>query len=143
MNSAIERLLGLRVKDIMNKKVMTIAEASTMQTAARQLYENQVTGAPVVNSAGSCVGVVSGSDYVAWGADSANAADDSELDIVATHMTPLVQTIDEEATIMSAARLLCNEGIHRLVVADEDGKPMGILSTLDLVASLVACIEDA
>jgi predicted transcriptional regulator len=57
-------------------------------------------------------------------------------------MSPIVQTISEESLILAAARVMCNEGIHRLVVVDEKKHPVGIVSTLDVVAAMVAAIEE-
>jgi CBS-domain-containing membrane protein len=155
MNSAIERIVGLRVKDIMNDNVLTVSDADEMQSAAKRIFDAEVTGAPVVNAQGECVGVLSASDFV--GRD----AGKHELELltrnspyepfnieclndnlVATHMSPIVQTIEKDALILAAARIMCNEGIHRLVVVDENFHPVGIVSTLDLVAAMVAAIGE-
>ncbi len=66
----------------------------------------------------------------------------SDDDLVSTHMSPIVKTISKDAMILAAARVMCNEGIHRLVVIDDQRRPIGIVSTLDLVASIVAAIEE-
>jgi len=57
-------------------------------------------------------------------------------------MSPLVQTVDAEATIISAAELMCDEGIHRIIVVDGDQHPVGLISTLDIVATLVAAVKE-
>ena len=69
MNSAVERLLGLRVKDVMRREVMTIDMSETIKSAAHKLFVAEVTGAPVVDGGGRCVGVISGSDFVGKEAD--------------------------------------------------------------------------
>ena len=155
MNSAIERIVGLRVKDIMNENVLTVADSDEMQSAAKKIFDAEVTGAPVVNAMGECVGVLSASDFV--GRDAGQH--DLQLltrtsphepynieclndNLVATHMSPIVQTIPQDALIMAAARVMCNEGIHRLVVVDDKHHPVGIVSTLDLVAAMVAAIGE-
>ena len=155
MNSAIERLLGLRVKDVMNKQVITVSQSDSMNHAASVIYDNQITGVPVVDARGGCVGVISASDFVGWDAgrhkseilvqpvgDGPYEIDCVNDQLVDAHMSPMVQLVSAEATILSAARLMCNEGIHRLVVADEDDRPIGIISTLDLVASMVAAVDE-
>ena len=60
----IEKLLKLRVTDVMVSDVVTVTANSTMSEAADVLSERQVTGAPVVDQQGRCIGVLSGSDYV-------------------------------------------------------------------------------
>ncbi len=155
MNSAIERIVGLRVKDIMNRAVITVSEADDMRSAAKRIFDAGVTGAPVVNSQGECVGILSASDFV--GRDAGRH--DIELltrlspsepyqieclndNLVSTHMSSAVQTVSEDALILAAARMMCTESIHRLVVVDNRHHPVGIVSTLDLIASMVAAIEE-
>lgn len=155
MNSAIERLLELRVTDVMNSHVLTIRDSEDMQDAARRLFDAEVTGAPVVDATGKCVGVLSNSDFV--GRDSGRH--DLQLltrtgpnepytieclndNLVGTHMAPLVQTVAAEATIVAAARIMTCEGIHRLVVVDTEDRPIGIISTLDVAASLVNAVSE-
>ncbi|MFO0913952.1 MAG: CBS domain-containing protein [Pirellulales bacterium] len=156
MNSAIERLLGLRVEDVMRPAVVTVAAHETMEAAARQLATHEITGAPVVEESGRCVGVLSGSDYVDREAgfhpvdelvckDTLHSPFEVQRlssDRVEAHMSPTVQTISPKATLMQAARVMCVEHIHRLVVLDDESRPVGILSALDLVAAMVAAVEE-
>lgn len=156
MNSAIERLLTLRVVDIMNTSVAVIPHNITMSEAARVLAEYGITGAPVVDSEGRCVGVLSSTDFAARarlkqtsavkGADSPEVAlvglDRIGNDLVEEHMSPVVQTVSEMSPITAAARIMCREHIHRLVIVDDDNKPVGVVSSLDLVASMIAAIEE-
>ena len=155
MNSAIERLVGLRVSDIMNTDVMTVSESDDMLDAAKRICAAEVTGAPVVNATGECVGVISASDFVARDA----GAHELQLltrtspkepyhieylndNLVGTHMSPLVQTIRQDALVIAAGRIMCSEGIHRLIVVDEHQHPVGIISTLDVVATMVAAVDE-
>jgi CBS-domain-containing membrane protein len=155
MNSAIERLIGLRVADVMNHTVVTVSESDDMQLAAQRIFDAQVTGAPVVNAVGECVGMLSASDFVGRDAGrhelqlltrrSPNEPYSIEClndNLVGTHMSPIVQTVSEESAVLDAARIMCREGIHRLVVVDGRKHPVGIVSTLDLVAAMVAAIEE-
>lgn len=166
MNSAIERLLSLRVCDIMNRNVVTVDQNSTMAEAAATLNAHDVSGVPVVDHAGRVVGVLSNSDFTlrerARGGGSEHASgglphriEEDDLpratgihieaypeDRVREHMSPLVQTIDVNATMMNAARVMCGEHIHRLVIIDETNRPIGVVSSLDLVATMVAAIEE-
>ena len=155
MNSAIERLLQLKVKDVMSREVESVSENDHIKQAAKVLYERDVTGVPVVNALGKCVGVLSGSDYVARDAeegpteffvrDGPNEPYHVEIvdtDRVRTHMTPFVQSVSAEESLVDAARLLCKEHIHRLVVADGNDRPIGVVSALDIVAATVAAVEE-
>jgi CBS domain-containing protein len=164
MNSAIERLLSLRVCDVMNSPVATIAETASMADAARVMAEREITGMPVVDAQGRCVGMLSATDFAmrehrlaqgeqqlfcGWEHALAKPSDEAPFQIetiaadrVSEHMSPAVQTISQSATVINAARVLCREHIHRLVIIDADDRPVGLVSSLDVVAALVAAVEE-
>ena len=164
MNSAIERLLTLRVSDVMNSPVTTVNASSSMAEAARVLAESEITGAPVVDQSGRCVGMLSATDFamrafrlaeggeafsLGWEHTLRKEQDDAPYQIEAIaedrvneHMSPAVQTINETASLVNAARVLCREHIHRLIIIDQDERPLGVVSSLDLVAAMVAAIEE-
>src|SRR5260370_10548324 len=56
----------LTAADLMTRDVVAIPEHMSLRTAARLLAGAQVTGAPVIDENGACVGVLSGSDFVRW-----------------------------------------------------------------------------
>ena len=162
MNSAIERLLCLRVCDVMKTDVVTIHEDMTMCQAATEFDKHGITGAPVVDHAGKCVGILSVSDFARREQEQARAGESLgfgfehkvktgespicieslQEDRVSEHMSPVVQTISQDTPIMNAARVLLAEHIHRLVIVDEDLRPAGVLTSLDIVACMVAAVEE-
>jgi CBS domain-containing protein len=165
MNSAIERLLSLRVADVMTKNVIRVSANQTMAEAAETFTERQISGAPVVDEHGRCVGVLSASDFVTrehkrgdTGAATPSRGRSHRLvqqapegpytieetinDLVSSHMSPTVQTIAEDATLLTAAREMCALHIHRLPVVDHHGYTIGVVTSLDIVAALVNVIEE-
>jgi predicted transcriptional regulator len=78
----------------------------------------------------SPVGVVSHTDAIAhYGKD-----------LVTIHardvMTPDVISISDGATVEEAAKKLLTSNIHRLLVINDAEKPLGILSTTDIVREM-------
>ena len=59
-------LLALCAADIMSHSVVMIPREMSLQGAARMLARAGVTGAPVVDSAGRCIGVLSNTDFMNW-----------------------------------------------------------------------------
>jgi CBS domain-containing protein len=57
-------------------------------------------------------------------------------------MSPSVWSIDADATLIDAARLMCGKHIHRLPVLNREGKVVGVISSLDLVAAMVHAVEE-
>lgn len=158
MSTAMQKLVNLRVKQVMARDVITIHEESSMSDAAQLLHNYGITGAPVVDDFGRCVGVLSASDFVQsryeghchCAANVVGHADCSESpraellenESVRAYMSPHVQKIREHQSIAVAGRIMCHEHIHRLIVVDRQGKPIGIISSLDLVSALVNASEE-
>ena len=64
MLDPIDRLLSLHVADVMNREVVTLKATQTMSQAAAVFVEQAISGAPVVDDKGRCVGVLTSRDFV-------------------------------------------------------------------------------
>src|SRR5262245_63361934 len=64
LQSAARPLLGLTAAELMTAPVMTMAEEMSLSEAARLLCGAHISGAPVVDAEGRCVGVLSSGDFV-------------------------------------------------------------------------------
>lgn len=82
-----------------------------------------ITGVPVVDAEGRPIGVVSRSDLVYH-----------RHGTVADVMTKDVLALSERASLFEAAALMAYEGVHRVVVIDDDGRVVGVVSALDVAA---------
>ena len=144
------------VKDLMNPDVMTVPDDMTTDALARYLTEREISGAPVVDSQGHVIGVVSMTDIgrnIAEPADiessrssgfySDIAADLTLEDVgqryaeeraftVRDVMTPVIHQVPVTASAAEAARLMIDQHIHRLVVT-EGKEPVGIITSMDLL----------
>jgi predicted transcriptional regulator len=144
------------VKDVMNPDVMTVADEMTTGELARYLTEREISGAPVVDSQGHLIGVVSMTDIGRHMAEPSelesrqasefyrDATGDEMLEdfgqryveqaatTVRDVMTPVIHQVPATATVAEAARVMIREHIHRLVVTQ--GKaPVGIITSMDLL----------
>lgn len=158
MNSAIERLLTLRVGEVMSRNVVSVEASKNMAQAATILTQHFISGAPVIGAQGQCVGILSATDFVRCVAETNGSQSDVKnrngatskghacpapsTDAVASHMSALVQTVDGSQPLMQAARSMCQYHIHRLVVLDAQGHPAGVLTALDIVAALINAVEE-
>lgn len=64
MRITSKRLLELTAEDLMATDVVRLSENLSLREAARLLLKNQISGAPVVNADGKCVGVLSAFDLL-------------------------------------------------------------------------------
>ncbi len=155
MNTVHQQLRHLKAEDIMSRDVVVVTTNSTMAEAADLLSKHQISGAPVIDELGRCVGVLSGTDYVHSKAGHLDSnidhpltkagcyqIEDVQHDLVRRHMTPAVQTVDQKCSLLQAARCMCGEHLHRLIVIDESGAPVGIITSLDLVAATIAAADE-
>ena len=144
MNSAIERLLSLRAADVMQRNVMTVLADSTMKDAAKQLLKNHVSGVPVIDRLAECVGILSAVDFVRRDSQLTRCGDQNAntQDLVRTYMSSSVWSINSEATLIDAARLMCEKHVHRLPILDRSRRTVGFISALDVVAAMVHAVEE-
>ena len=144
------------VKDLMNPDVMTVADGMTTDELARYLIERENSGAPVVDSQGHLIGVVSMTDI---GRNMAEASDVESSrsssfygDIAADFaledrgeryieeraftvrdvMTPVIYQVPVTASVAEAARIMVDQHIHRLVVT-QGKEPVGIITSMDVL----------
>jgi predicted transcriptional regulator len=144
------------VKDLMNPDIMTVSDEMTTDELARYLIEREISGAPVVDSQGHIVGVVSMTDI---GRNMAEPSDvessrssgfyrdiaaDFTLDdlgesyieepaiTVRDVMTPVIHQVPVTASVAEAARIMVDHHIHRLVVT-QGKEPVGIITSIDIL----------
>lgn len=162
MTTILNRLETLRVRDVMTREVVTVGADSTRKAAAQRLIACELSGAPVVDAQARCVGIVSATDFLRYVAEHecdepvfAGAAHEIDraaggvlcaapaMDAVRSLMTSAVQTVSADASLLVAARQMCAAHLHRLPVLDAQGRPSGMLTSLDIVAAVVNAADEA
>lgn len=141
MNSAIERLTALRVRDVMTADPFCVPSVQSMDAAAEEFDRKNISGAPVVDQSGRCVGVLSATDFVRrQTGGSRNGAPEAES--VAAHQSPCVISTTVDETMLNAARIMCTNHVHRVIVLNASDVPVGVVTSLDVAAALINAIEE-
>lgn len=141
MDLAVERLESLRVADIMARRVITIPATATVADTARVFRRHEIAFAPVVDERGSCQGVIASRDLLRR--LSGEGADPSaNQEVVTSYMSTGVQSIAPEAPILLAARMMCAQHLHRLLVLDHAGRPVGVISSMDIVSAVLKSMDE-
>lgn len=147
-------------RDIMNTQVLTVRDNMTLPDLAAFFVEQAISGAPVVDSAGNLVGVVSLTDIVETASSEElgpvfpkesyfrhtwefrlERDDMNRLHIeddriqVCEIMTPTIYTVPEDTPVRDIARTMIAGRIHRLLVTRES-KVVGIITTLDVLRTI-------
>ncbi len=154
---------SITARAIMNEDLVTLSEDASVDEAISALEDYHISGAPVINGLGECVGVFSTTDVlkrreeVASGetpragdyfssdpfsedADEYFSKEDYDevilgKDTVGQWMTPDVKSVPPEASLEDVCKRMARERIHRLLVM-EGPKLRGIITSFDIVRLL-------
>ncbi len=142
----------------METDVPTVGEDASMEEVLRTLREHELPGVPVVNEGGRCVGIITEADLVLpdEGGDlhlphyfelfgglvflePLRRFEDNLRKAFASKAADLMTrdpvTVDPEATVAEAARLIHDAGHNRLPVV-EHGRLVGVVTRLDVLGAL-------
>jgi len=153
--AAAKSLLALTAADLMMSPVVTIPEGTSLRDAARLLSRSNITGAPVVDPAGRCIGVLSSSDFVTragaegeeisfiapWG--EMISVEDSPDNEIRHYMTVQPVTVLPTTPVGELAQKMVDAHIHRVLVVGEHNRPCGIVSSTDVVAAVARAAQTA
>ena len=135
------RTSGPTVGELMSIEPVTIAIDESVTSAERLMSSRGITGLPVVDRVGRLKGVLSQTDIVRAHASGQPVANWPGL-AVRHLMTAPALTIRLDESLLTAARLMEQHHVHRLVVVAPDGQhPVGVISTTDLVRALADLLE--
>lgn len=160
--NAVDRWQELTVADVMSRNVVSVGASATMGEAAARLSNDKLSCLPVVDEQGHCVGILTVHDVVRFQAEQHSAdgrwANEHRIskqrpseplrilpesgEGVGKYMSPAVQTVRSSAPLTRAAQMMCAAHIHHLLVLSERGAPVGVVTTLDIVASIVNAMAE-
>jgi CBS domain-containing protein len=153
MKPFAEPLPTVMAENLMSRDVIAVPIGMSLRGAAQLLSRARVSGAPVVDARGRCVGVVSTSDFLKLARDDSGCGSGpscvcsewqlmelSEIpeDGVEHYMTANPITVRADMALPEIARTMHEAHIHRVFVVDEEHRPLGVISSTDLLAAIAA-----
>lgn len=134
----------MKVRDIMEKNVISVKKDTRYEDVARILYENNISGVPVLDDNGTAIGIISEKDifrvlypfYKSYYEQAVLYTDLEEREKKAREirnhkaevfMSQNIVPIGPEVPIMQAGALMLARKVSRLPVI-EKGKVVGIIS---------------
>jgi CBS domain-containing protein len=148
----------LKAKDIMTKEPITVSPQTEIAAAAKILLEKRINGLPVIDDAGTLVGILCQSDLVAQQKSipipsvytlldsfiplTSIKRIDKEVEKIAAltveqAMTPNPVTVGPETEIEDIARFMVDRKYHTLPVVEGD-KIVGVVGKEDVLKTLLA-----
>jgi len=157
MRRAEKLFHGLTAGDVMRPAVVVLPHGMSVVTAARLLLDQQVRVAPVIDTPGRCVGALWAEDLLDWVADGGRAyqADDplpecvwcewqvvdvkaAQRDQVRGHMTRDPLLVMPDTSLAGIAEVLLDPHRRSVVVVDGERRPVGVVSSKDVLAALAS-----
>lgn len=125
------------VKEVMTSPVVTVEETASANKVAELMLDNKVGCVIVVDKAGNAIGIVTERDLVVR-VLAKNAASSSEK--AKDFMTSPLVTVEPEASVTDAARMMSKKDIRRLGVLYKS-KLVGIVSSKDILDVMPELLE--
>jgi CBS domain-containing protein len=140
-------MITRKVRNVMTSEVVTVNEQTPFTEIVRLMAAHKVSALPVVDDEGKVVGLVSEADLLRKEEYQDEQEEPNWLErrrervarskaaarTAAGVMSTPVITVDPEATVPMAARLLARHAVKRLPVVDSRGRLVGIVSRADLL----------
>lgn len=144
----------MKVADVMTRAVISVTPETPIAEAARQMLDNRVSGLPVVDAAGTVVGIVTEGDLLRRAETGTVRTRSRWLELLTTPgrladdyvhsharqvgevMSRDVAAVAPEAPLATVVRLMEARRIKRLPVID-GGRLVGIVSRANLVRALL------
>jgi CBS domain-containing protein len=155
MPATRKTLSAMTAADVMSRDVKSIHHDVSLHDAARILLRERISGLVVVDDHGHCIGVLSATDFVRWLQEDRTTVfppcqPDPEFweewreenlgripkEEVRRHMTADVVTSPPHTRFGAVARQMLDGHIHRVVVVDDRGHPLGIVTSTDILAAV-------
>ena len=128
-NRTKEKEKMIPVEEWMTTPVRTIEPDKSIMEAAKIMAKNRI-GALIVVENNKPVGVITERDILDKVV--AKAKDPRELRVKKI-MTKKVYTLHPKAPIIEATKMMKKHGCRRILIVDENNKPLGILTSRDLI----------
>ena len=120
-----------KISEFMDRVVPTLGPDMQIMKAVDNLLRHKVTGAPVVDSDGRLLGIITETDLLKLLTQGIHGQPPTEA-TVADYMSTDVVTVPQTADIYYVAGIFLNNNFRRLPVV-EDGKIVGAITRYDLL----------
>ena len=127
--TTVKELLGVR------EDIYSLTEEATVHEAANYLRDRQIRATPICDSEGRPVGVIAQSDISDKVAAEHRCPSWTKVEEV---MSTRLVTVTTESNLEECLRLMEKNNIYHLLVVDESGRSLGMISAQDVLRVMVS-----
>ena len=144
-------LLTQNAASLMSRSIVLIPKEMSIPGAAHLLAQARVSGAPVVDEGGRCIGVISTTDFLHYAENGKIPGHAKQTSVhswqiledegesegcVEDFMNHDPVTVSPDTPIGVIARMMIDAHIHRVIVVNEKNRPVGIVSSTDILGAV-------
>ena len=129
----------LTVADVMSKPAVTVRTQDAVGVVAALMAKDAIKRLPVVDENGKISGVISRLDILRLVAEKEAKkvpAPSGAAKNVQDVMSPIIPAVRQSDGLTAIVEKLLESGSHRVIVLDEDGRAVGLISDADVVARI-------
>jgi CBS domain-containing protein len=127
----------------------------SLAEAARLLSGSNISGAPVVDEGGRCIGVLSSNDFVTWAGQEGEVTNfiapwgeiidisDFPENEIRHYMTAQPIVVSPTAPVRLLAQTMVDAHIHRILVVEGQDRPCGIVTSTDILAAVAQSVSES
>lgn len=160
-----EATASLTAADIMQRDVVTIKRSNSLSDAMNLITENHVAGLPVMDEQSRCIGLISATDILNFEQEHSDEVAEGNSEVAQYYnpetlqwenirlsafaleefgdvrveevMTRDLVRVQRHTPIKEVAQIMCDAGVHRVLVLDDQNLLYGIISATDFVRLFV------
>lgn len=125
----------IRIEQVMVSSPLSVLPTTSMRQALDSFRTTRISGAPVADSEGNLLGVISMEDLIVC-----LLASDMDAP-VSKYMSTNIITVKAMDPVVEALKLFVSKGVGRLPVVDMQGRMVGVLTKGDITRGLLKALQ--
>ena len=136
----VNNMESIKVLDAMTKNVLVLPITATLADAAKLMKDKKISACPILEK-GKAVCIITTTDMLNIYASGQKERHLDPWTPISECMSKPVIKISPSDSLKNAAKIMSERHIHHLIVADEEDKILGILSSLDITRAQIQADE--